>query len=448
MSNYPWLARMNTLQYGFIFLAAALLVGVAATYQPIVSLAAVCLLLLLVVSLRHPERISYVVLLSTAVSVDVLYSGSVFGVEILSLYKLGILALLVPCMLVYGIRLKFSYPIFALIAMLGITFTVSVWLPTLTASIAIKAFIGLSLPFCFLLIKWKKEVAQKHMTMISLLPIISVGIGLLLSVAGLHSFTDVEFTGAVRVQGANIPPHLAMLAFLGIAVALIELKRRPRQTVFFYAVLALNFLILIATGTRGPILALILMLLVYLFDISRQYLKGKINYLIPLAGSFVLVLGALALQWDNLQKRSFERQTSEGIDLSGRTEAWEYFLNRVQDYPWSGRGLGAVTVANDGTLFRGFVVPHNEYIRFYFDTGYIGCGLLMLSLLIVFVLIYRSLPKLIKPYYAGLIAGFLIYSFSDNTLSTVQMIIPFCWYLNCLYQTSNQYDFRKREVIR
>ncbi|MFB5763518.1 O-antigen ligase family protein [Paenibacillus medicaginis] len=448
MSNDPWLARINTLQYGFIFLAAALLVGIAATYQPVISLAAVCLLLLLAVSLRHPERISYVVLLSTAVSVDVLYSGSVFGVEILSLYKLGILALLVPCMLVYGIRLKFSYPIFALIAMLGITFTSSVWLPTLTASIALKAFIGLSLPFFFLLIKWKKEVAQKHITMISLLPIISVGAGLLLSVAGLHSFTAVEFTGAVRVQGANIPPHLAMLAFLGIAVALIELKRRPRQTVFFYSVLALNFLILISTGTRGPILALVLMLLVYLCDISRQYLGGKINYLIPLAGSFILVLGALALQWDNLQKRSFERQTSEGIDLSGRTEAWEYFLNRVQDYPWSGRGLGAVTVANDGTLFRGFVVPHNEYIRFYFDTGYIGCGLLMLSLLIVFVLIYRSLPRLIKPYYAGLIAGFLIYSFSDNTLSTVQMIIPFCWYLNCLYQTSNQYDFRKREVIR
>ncbi|MDP4098956.1 O-antigen ligase family protein [Paenibacillus sp. P96] len=448
MSNYPWLARINTLQYGFIFLAAALFVGIAATYQPIISLAAVCLLLLLVVSIRHPERISYVVLVSTAVSVDSLYSGSVFGIEILSLYKLGILALLVPCMLVYGIRLKFSYPILALIAMLGITFTFSVWLPTLTASIALKAFIGLSLPFVFLLIKWKKEVAQKHITMISLLPIISVSVGVLLSAAGLHSLAAVEFTGAVRLQGANIPPHLAMLAFLGIAVSLIELKRRSQQTVLFYAVLALNFLILISTGTRGPILALVLMLLVYLYDISRQYLRGKINYLLPLAGSFILVLGALAMQWDNLEKRSFERQTDEGIDLSGRTEAWEFFLSKVHDYPWSGRGLGAVTVANDGTLFRGFVVPHNEYIRFYFDTGYIGCGLLMLSLLIVFVLIYRSLPKPIKPYYAGLIVGFLMYSFSDNTLSTVQMIIPFCWYLNCLYQTANQNDFRKREVIR
>ncbi|MXO79558.1 O-antigen ligase family protein, partial [Paenibacillus sp. OT2-17] len=74
-----------------------------------------------------------------------------------------------------------------------------------------------------------------------------------------------------------------------------------------------------------------------------------------------------------------------------------------------------------------------------------GCGLLMLSLLIVFALIYRSLAKSIKPYFASLIAGFLIYSFSDNTLSTVQMIIPFCWYLNALYQTSTQTDFRKEK---
>lgn len=143
----------------------------------------------------------------------------------------------------------------------------------------------------FLLIQWKKDVAEKHIRLISLLPIISVVIGLGLQVLGLHSFTDVEFTGAVRVQGANIPPHLAMLSFLGIAVSLIEVKRKPRQAAFYYTVLALNFLILIATGTRGPILALLLMFAVYLFDIARQYLKGKVNYLLPLAGSFLVALG-------------------------------------------------------------------------------------------------------------------------------------------------------------
>ncbi|MNW31197.1 O-Antigen ligase [compost metagenome] len=445
MSNYPRIARMNTFQQVMVFLLAALFIGVAATYQPFISIAAVVVLLLLGVCITHPDRISYLVLLSTALSVDYLIPGGLFGFEVLSLYKLGILALLVPCMLVNGIRLKFSYPIWALAAMLGITFTFSVWLPQMSASLAIKAFIGLSLPFFFLLIKWKKAVAEKHIRIIAMLPVISVGVGLLLAVAGMHSLASVEFTGAIRLQGANIPPHLAMLAFIGIGVSLIEIKRRPEQSIYFYMTLALNFMILIGTGTRGPILALLPILAVYLYDISRQYLRGRLRYMLPLGGSILVGIAAVALQWDNLKKRSFERQTDTGIDLSGRSEAWDYFLSRVQDYPWSGRGLGAVTIANDGTLFNGFVVPHNEYIRFYFDSGYIGCGLLMLSLLIVFVLIYRSLAKPIKPYFAGLITGFLIYSFSDNTLSTVQMIIPLCWYLNCLYQTSTQTDFAKEK---
>lgn len=107
-----------------------------------------------------------------------------------------------------------------------------------------------------------------------------------------------------------------------------------------------------------------------------------------------------------------------------------------------------MTVANDGTLYKGFVVPHNEYIRFYFDGGYIGAILLMFSLLAVFILVYRALASPIKPYYLLFIAAFLIYSFSDNTLSTVQFIIPFCWYLNCLYRSSQPTDSPQKEVIR
>ncbi|MNE28147.1 O-Antigen ligase [compost metagenome] len=269
-----------------------------------------------------------------------------------------------------------------------------------------------------------------------MLPLVSVMAGVLLQVAHMHAFLDIEFTGAVRIQGANIPAHLAMLAFMGVGISFIEIKRSPQHIRYFYIMLALNFLILIGTGTRGPILALVLMILYYFYDISRQYLKGKTQYLIPLMCSVMLIFSAVYLQLDNIKKRSFERTTETGVDLSGRAEAWEYFLNKAADSPWSGRGLGAVTVANDGTLYKGFVVPHNEYIRFYFDGGYIGAILLLLSLLALFLLVYRALAPPVKPYYLLFIAAFLIYSFSDNTLSTVQSIIPFCWYLNCLYRSS------------
>ncbi|MFE4713085.1 O-antigen ligase family protein [Paenibacillus sp. NPDC056722] len=436
MTNFGWSFKAGAVPYGMLYLISALLLGTAVIYQPLLAAAVVLLIILLGISIARPEWISYFVLLTTAISVNFLYEGSLFGIEILSLYKLAILALLVPCILVNGLRFKLSQPLWALLVLVFITFGFSIWLPQMTSSIAVKAFIGLSLPFVFLLINWKKEVAEQQIRIICLLPLVSLLAGALLQAAHLHSFFDVEFTGAVRVQGANIPSHLAMLAFLGVAIPFIEIKRYPQRAKFFYTLLGLNFFILIGTGTRGPILALGLMVLYYFYDILKQYLKGKTLYLIPLLCSFLLIFAAVYMQLDNLKKRSFERTTETGVDLSGRTEAWAYFLNKAEDSPWAGRGLGAVTVANDGSLYKGFVVPHNEYIRFYFDSGYIGASLLMLSLLAVFLLVYRALAPPVKPYYVFFIAAFLIYSFSDNTLSTVQFIIPFCWYLNCLYRSS------------
>ncbi|ASA26023.1 O-antigen ligase family protein [Paenibacillus donghaensis] len=448
MTNFEWGSKFHVLPYGMLYLMSALFLGTAVIYQPAVAVAAVLLIILLGVSISRPELISYFVLLTTAVSINFLYAGSLFGVEILSLYKLVIVMLLVPCILVNGVRFRLSHPLWAMVALLFITFGLSIWLPEMTSSIAVKAFIGLSLPFVFLLINWKKEVADRQIRILCMLPLVSVAVGVLLQLAGIHPFLDVEFTGAVRVQGANIPAHLAMLAFMGVGIPFIEIKRSPQHIRYFYIMLALNFFILLATGTRGPILALALMVLYYFYDISRQYLKGKTTYLIPLMGSFLLIFAAVFMQLDNFRKRSFERTTDTAVDLSGRSEAWEYFLNKAADSPWSGRGLGAVTVANDGTLYKGFVVPHNEYIRFYYDGGYIGAIVLLLSLLAVFVLVYRALAPKVKPYYVFFIAAFLIYSFSDNTLSTVQFIIPFCWYLNCLYRSSQPTDSPQKEVIR
>ncbi|MEK3833580.1 O-antigen ligase family protein [Paenibacillus sp. FSL R7-0128] len=448
MTHFEWGSKINSLPYGMLYLVTALFLGTAVIFQPVIAVAAVFFILLLVASLSRPELISYFVLLTTAVSINFLYSGSMFGIEILSLYKLVILMLLVPCILVNGLRFKLSPPLWAMLALILLTFSFSIWLPEMSTSIAVKAFIGLSLPFVLLLINWKKEVAEKQIRIITLLPLVSMLLGVVLQAANIHSLVAVEFTGAVRVQGANIPPHLAMLAFMGVAIAFIEIKRSPQYIRFNYIMLGLNFFILVITGTRGPILALVLMVLYYFYDISRAFLKGKKRFLIPLLCSLLVITSAVYMQLDNIKKRSFERTTETGIDLSGRAEAWEYFLNKAADSPVAGRGLGAVTVANDGTLYGGFVVPHNEYIRFYYDGGYVGAILLLLSLLAVFLMVYRVLLPAVKPYYSLFIAAFLIYSFTDNTLSTVQFIIPFCWYLNCLYRSSQLADSPQKEVIR
>lgn len=409
---------------------AAAGIGISIAYQPLFASIAVIGAAVFLLSVLSPERVSYLSLVLAAVSIQYLYDAKVMGMDLLSLHKLGILLLCIPAALRYGVYVKQAAPVVAFAAMMGFTYVLADTPPILGAIDPIIAFIGLSSPFMLLLIRWPKPVADMHVKIICLLPLVSIWVGIVLAAGGIGSLFDREFTGAVRLAGANIPPHLAFLAFMAFMVSIIEAKRRPDKLGFYYTMMSVNFLILLLTGTRGALISVILMIFIFAYDLSKQFLKGRAALIIPLFGFAVVLAISVWLQLDNLKKRSFERTTEAGVDLSGRLEAWDFFLKGAEASPWFGKGLGAALVANDGSLFEGFVVPHNEYIRFYYDGGIIGAVLLFAAILYLFRNVIRATAKELRLYLAALMIGFLIYSISDNTLSTLQFILPFCVYLN------------------
>ncbi len=413
-----------------LYALVAAAIGISITYEPLFAAIAVIGTAVLLLSVLSPERISYVFLVLAAISIQYLNEAEVMGMDLLSLHKLGILLLFIPAAMRYGINVKHTVPVVAFAVMLGSTYFLADMPPVLGTIDPIIAFIGLSSPFMLLVVRWPKHVAAMQVNIICLLPLVSVVVGILLEIGGIHSLFDREFTGAIRLAGANIPPHLAFLAFMAFMVSIIEAKRRPDKLVYYYMMMSVNFLILLLTGTRGALVSAILMIFIYVYDLSKQFLKGKTALIIPLFGFAVVLATSVWLQLDNLKKRSFEHSTEAGVDLSGRLEAWDFFLKGAEASPWFGKGLGAALVANDGSLFEGFVVPHNEYIRFYYDGGIIGAVLLFASILYLFRKVYRASAKELRLYVAALMIGFLIYSISDNTLSTLQFILPFCIYLN------------------
>jgi teichuronic acid biosynthesis protein TuaE len=433
----------------FVTIVGALFIGAASAYEPKLLFAAVVGMFSLLLSLLSPERMSIAIVITSAVSIQYVFHFQMMGMDLQSLYKLGILFLLIPAMMKQGVHRFMLWPIIALVIMVMITYMGSDLPPSISKSAPIKAFIGLAAPFVFLLIRWDSKTSGRHIQVVTLLPLCSVVIGVLLQAAGLHAATVTEFTGAFRLQGANIPAHLAFLGFIAFLVSFVELKRNPQKMTFHYTMLAINFLILLLTGTRGPLVAAAPMMLLYVFDLIKQYTKGKIVLIIPLFGFVTVLSAAIYLQLDNFMKRSFGRQTDTVIDTSGRAEAWAFFLDGVKDSSWMGRGLGSVLVANDGSIYSGFVVPHNEYIRFYYDTGWIGASCLFLALGITFSLLYKRLPtgSGVTGCFAMFIAGFMIYSFTDNTLSTVQFIVPFCVYLCALINHPGSGSGDRRESL-
>jgi O-antigen ligase len=391
-------------------LAAAALTGAA-------SVAAVALL--------APFWAAAAILASTAVSVQIVFpETAVLGFELLALQKLAMLALMMPVMLRYGIVRHRLLPVMALAASFAVT-----WLwgePVLSVADSGKAFLGLAAPLAILAVRWPQRIAGRLIRMVMALPAICLIAGIALQAAGLHEVVMQEFTGVPRLQGASIPAHLAFLAFTGFAASVLEWKRKPPRQAPVFAMMGVNFLILLLTGTRGPLVASVPLVLVFLADLARQFARGRSGLAVPLVGIAGLIGLSVLWQWDQLMKRSFFRSSSAGIDLSGREEAWRFFIERARESPWFGKGLGSVLLANDGTLYEGFAVPHNEYIRFFYDAGITGAALLFAALLAVLLAASRSAPSGGRAHWFALVAGFLLYSASDNTLSTLQFTVPFC----------------------
>ncbi|OBZ63921.1 hypothetical protein ABH62_05660 [Bacillus cereus] len=402
---------------------------------PVNYILPIVIMLFLVISLmiiKFPDNYGYFVLIISSISLQYIIHVSLGPLDMASIYKLLLLLMIVMAIFRLGYNISFVYLpiIFFIILLNSIIFSK---LPINLSYIDImKAFIGLVTPWGLLLIRWPRYTWKTIINLICLLPIISASVGGVLTLLGVYQFYSYEYTGVMRFQGSNIPAHLAMLAYIAFVVALIEGKRSHKR----YYILALtNFLILLLTGTRGPLIATILPISVYFLDNIKAFLSGKIKYLM----SLMIFLGVLITMFILEKDKLLARSKSDGgtvLNLSGRDEAWQFFLDKAHDSSLFGKGIGSILLANDGSIFGGFVVPHNEYIRFYYETGYVGSILLLGTFIFTFWLIYRELDKKIRLYYISFVIGTLIYSFSDNTFSTVQYTVPFCWYLSVMYSAS------------
>jgi O-antigen ligase len=378
-------------------------------------------------SFLAPAPICLMLVAMSAVSVQYAFpDATLLGFDLQALQKLALLAFLVPALLRYGVAWFRLLPVAALSAAFLMTWIWGDPVDALSSGDSLKALLGLTAPLLLMAVRWPEREAGRLLHLVLVLPIISIAVGIVFQATGIQPVVMKEFTGAPRLQGANIPAHLAFLAFTALMASILLWKKRPHGNAFLLGMMAVHFLILLLTGTRGPLLASMPLVLLFLADMARQFFKGRSGLVVPLAG-IAIVLGTSVLwQLDNLLKRSFTRSSSAGIDLSGREEAWRYFLERAAEAPWLGNGLGSVLLANDGTLYAGFVVPHNEYIRFYHDCGIIGAALLFASMLAVLGKAAGNMAAGMKWYWSAMTAGFLLYSVSDNTLSTLQFMVPFC----------------------
>ena len=433
-----------------IILLLSMILGGIVSFFPILTLVFLSVILFVIWLFIKPKRIPLFLLTLSSVSMPIVFSYNILGFDTDTLYKLFAILIMLISIKCYGINLRNGLALLVLYILLMLTYTLSDIHPRMDTVDPIISFLGLLSYFLILVVKWEEKISNKIILILVFLPLISVCIGLILDIVGIHSVVYEEYFGGRRLQGANIAAHLAMLAFIGLCVSLIEIKRNSHKKFLLFSMAAINFVILLSTGTRGPLIACVFILLVFIADHIRDFVKGRILIIVPLILFVITIMFFLISQWDNIMLRTFNDNSGElGINLSGREVAWQYFISQARGAEIFGQGLGASLVANDGSIYSGFSVPHNEYIRFYFDNGIVGLILMFGSLMFVLINIGVRLQKKVRKYYFSFILGFLLYSFVDNTLSTIQFIVPFFFYLSAIssLHMNNQTSKLKKEDL-
>lgn len=118
------------------------------------------------------------------------------------------------------------------------------------------------------------------------------------------------------------------------------------------------------------------------------------------------------------------------ISSQGRIEMWRFMLNSALDSKLFGHGPGSVRGLLNSYYFS-TQEPHNEFIRVFYELGYVGLGLFVMSLLsICFALIksyFFERRNLLAPSSLLGILGILslfAYSLTDNPMAYVFYISP------------------------
>lgn len=179
--------------------------------------------------------------------------------------------------------------------------------------------------------------------------------------------------------------YLSVLCALSLALCLADYKIVTRNFLFLEVTIFFCLLLcLVASGTRGGILALAVTTPIILFA-SPTTTKVKVI----IAGISAVVMSlSLLLMWDVVQTRMIET-TMNSQAIAYRIDAWEIGWRGILEKPWLGWGSenfisvfgqfsSAIQISNET-----FDTAHNHFVAIAVGTGLIGLGAYVLVLALI-----------------------------------------------------------------
>lgn len=336
----------------------------------------------------------------------------------------GLVAL---CIVRYGLVLDGFNPGFAYVAMFFIGIGHGLH-PNLTVSDSLRTVMGAAAPYAFSFSRLSRRWSASMIEATMWIPTLVLVFGALLDGAGLRPLFSPDEAGSVRLGGSTHPAFLAVLSMTALYAALIEIYRggRTRHMLMF----GLNLVVLVATGSRSPLVCGVVVSLIAFFGIRSETFTLRRRATPLIVGLMSLpVLVVIAVTTSSL--RLFTVVTQNAGSLSGRDVIWPIFQRAWDQSPLFGWGVGTgkVLIDPDSLVAKllGTTAAHNEYLRIGVDGGYVGIALVAGTLALWAWRWTSVLPRPEKIIIRLIMVGVGVECITDNMLIASPTSVLFTW---------------------
>ena len=185
------------------------------------------------------------------------------------------------------------------------------------------------------------------------------------------------------VQGIFVHPNIYLVVVLPFSFFFI--KQRS------YVWTILSILTCVGTGARSPFLAALCIFIPVFKSAFRRPITrvdiGVTFLIIVVTYSILIKLNSYGWDWQNVDSRM-----TLGT-MQWRVDHWRSFLENNERFSsWFGHGVGSADLFKSASRSdRPSILPHNDYVRIYYDIGFLGL-LIFLNLVFFMVrLLMRSI---------------------------------------------------------
>lgn len=345
--------------------------------------------------------------------------------------KFMILFAIIICILKYGMKKVSKIPL----VFLGILFSINliVMFSKETSSYSfidfITAFSTLSIGFLMFYIKWNKNDVIKGLKVLSYLAIINVAIGILMK--GYFLSSDL------RIVSGGILPHLVFFSSIGMYSAAVLVEKFGQKK--YKKLIIINLIITFLSQMRGGTIFALILFIYIIIPYIKKMNKKTVVYTVVFSPVIIFIS---YLMFRKMILRTLNIGADYGVGLlntSSRFYVWGEMLKLSKGNRSFGLGIGYIKTLDEFFTQLGFISPHNEYIRFLVESGFIGLGILIVCFTIIFSIVYKNncFIESRKGMVRALIIGFIFFSITDNTISAIEFWVTFNLCLSLLYEKTN-----------